>query len=77
MIQSKPPQPWWVKIADFGITRRAENVTTNTHKGTESFMRKLEGLVIQFRYRLIILSTIEQLPNGLVFSMRVMRNHRL
>ncbi|KAF2737982.1 kinase-like protein [Polyplosphaeria fusca] len=40
LICSQPPQPWWVKIADFGISKRVENATTgpSTRKGTETFM---------------------------------------
>lgn len=48
LIKAKPPQPWWVKIGDFGISRRADeefSATTALH-GTLGFIApELYGLV--------------------------------
>jgi serine/threonine protein kinase len=40
LIKSCPPEPWWVKIADFGISKRVEDTfgNTSTVKGTLDFM---------------------------------------
>ncbi|KAF4985649.1 hypothetical protein FDECE_16413 [Fusarium decemcellulare] len=39
LIKSKPPGEWWVKICDFGLSKRAEGFTaTTTVRGTPEFM---------------------------------------
>ncbi|KAF4464896.1 WD40 repeat [Fusarium albosuccineum] len=39
LIKSKPPSEWWVKICDFGLSKRAEGFTaTTTVRGTPEFM---------------------------------------
>ncbi|KAF3942333.1 hypothetical protein ABW19_dt0207679 [Dactylella cylindrospora] len=39
MIKSKPPDRWWVKIGDFGLSKRIEGVgDASTVKGTIGFM---------------------------------------
>ncbi|ORY03420.1 kinase-like domain-containing protein [Clohesyomyces aquaticus] len=40
LICSLPPQNWWVKLADFGISKRVEDCTTgpSTKKGTAGFV---------------------------------------
>ncbi|KAF2489067.1 kinase-like protein [Lophium mytilinum] len=48
LIKSKPPQPWWVKIGDFGISRRADTEfsATTAIQGTLGFLApELHGLV--------------------------------
>ncbi|KAF2269337.1 kinase-like protein [Lojkania enalia] len=48
LICSTPPEGWWVKIADFGISKRAENVTltASTTKGTPGYMApELQGFL--------------------------------
>ncbi|KAF2805408.1 kinase-like protein [Mytilinidion resinicola] len=48
LIRSKPPQPWWVKIGDFGISRRADTEfsATTAIQGTMGFLApELHGLV--------------------------------
>jgi serine/threonine protein kinase len=39
-VKSKPPEHWWVKIGDFGISKRAEDgvAVSSTLKGTLGFM---------------------------------------
>ncbi|KAF2121904.1 kinase-like domain-containing protein, partial [Lophiotrema nucula] len=40
LIHGKPPGQWWIKIADFGISKRTEHTIAgpSTRKGTETFM---------------------------------------
>jgi serine/threonine protein kinase len=39
LIKAKPPESWWVKIGDFGITKRAETiVTASAVMGTPGFI---------------------------------------
>jgi len=40
LVKGSPPDPWWVKIADFGISKRIEDesVSASTVKGTLEFM---------------------------------------
>ena len=39
LIKSQPPENWWVKLADFGISKRAEEgAGASTVKGTLEFM---------------------------------------
>ncbi|KAI9690150.1 MAG: hypothetical protein M1822_009111 [Bathelium mastoideum] len=39
LIKNQPPETWWVKLADFGISKRAEDGTgPSTIKGTLEFM---------------------------------------
>ncbi|ERF69764.1 hypothetical protein EPUS_07590 [Endocarpon pusillum Z07020] len=40
LIKSTPPEQWWVKIGDFGISKRAEDgvAVSSTLKGTLGFM---------------------------------------
>lgn len=41
LIKSQPPQPnWWVKLSDFGISKRIEESTAmlSTVKGTQQYM---------------------------------------
>lgn len=41
LIKSQPPQPnWWVKLSDFGISKRIEGSTEklSTVKGTQQYM---------------------------------------
>lgn len=39
LIRTKPPGDWWVKIADLGLSKRAESaVGSTTVRGTENFM---------------------------------------
>ncbi|KAM0430447.1 hypothetical protein ACHAPT_005794 [Fusarium lateritium] len=40
LIKSKPPGDWWVKICDFGLSKRAEGIisSTTTVRGTPEFM---------------------------------------
>ncbi|KAF2470434.1 kinase-like protein [Lindgomyces ingoldianus] len=40
LIHSHPPQEWWVKLADFGISKRTEDHTNSpsTRKGTDGFV---------------------------------------
>lgn len=49
MIKSKPPDPWWVKIGDFGISKRTEDdKRPSTVKGTLEFMApELKGMLSQ------------------------------
>ncbi len=39
-MRSKPPDPWWVKLSDFGISKRAADnlAASSTLKGTLSYM---------------------------------------
>jgi serine/threonine protein kinase len=40
LLQQCPPEPWWVKLADFGISKRTdETVTTESELvGTQEYM---------------------------------------
>ncbi|CAH0025776.1 unnamed protein product [Clonostachys rhizophaga] len=39
LIQSHPPDPWWVKLADFGISKRGGDMTELTAiRGTPNFL---------------------------------------
>jgi calcium/calmodulin-dependent protein kinase I len=39
LIKSKPPARWWIKLCDFGISKRVEGgVTESTLKGTLAYM---------------------------------------
>jgi len=40
LVKGSPPNPWWVKIADFGISKRidGESASASTVKGTLEFM---------------------------------------
>lgn len=40
LIKSKPPEPWWVKICDFGISKRTGDITggSSTLKGTLGYI---------------------------------------
>lgn len=40
LVKSKPPDPWWIKIGDFGISKRVEATKGDfsTMKGTLAFM---------------------------------------
>ncbi|KAK0644063.1 kinase-like domain-containing protein [Cercophora newfieldiana] len=39
LIKCKPPDNWWVKVADLGLSKRAENdAASTTVRGTENFM---------------------------------------
>lgn len=39
LIHSHPPEKWWVKLADFGISKRVEDCTgPTTKKGTPGFV---------------------------------------
>ncbi|KAK4452641.1 kinase-like domain-containing protein [Podospora aff. communis PSN243] len=39
LIKCKPPDHWWVKVADLGLSKRAESdMASTTIRGTESFM---------------------------------------
>ncbi|KAM7195481.1 Protein kinase-like domain containing protein [Rhypophila sp. PSN 637] len=39
LIKSKPPQDWWVKLCDFGLSKRQEGMDeASTVRGTPSFM---------------------------------------
>lgn len=49
LIKDKPPEPWWVKIGDFGISKRVEDgiAAQSTLKGTLDFMApELLGFII-------------------------------
>ncbi|KAI9662222.1 MAG: hypothetical protein M1821_008388 [Bathelium mastoideum] len=50
-IKSRPPQNWWIKLADFGISKRAEDGNgPSTIKGTPGFMApELRGFGQQYR----------------------------
>lgn len=38
LIKSKPPDGWWVKVCDLGLTKRAEDITgSTTVRGTPGF----------------------------------------
>jgi serine/threonine protein kinase len=39
-VRSKPPDPWWVKLSDFGISKRAADnlAASSTLKGTLRYM---------------------------------------
>lgn len=47
-MKARPPEPWWVKIGDFGISKRVEDNTggQSTRRGTLAFMApELHGIV--------------------------------
>ena len=48
LVKSKPPDDWWVKLCDFGISKRAEDglAVSSTLKGTLGFIApELHGFV--------------------------------
>ena len=40
LLQQSPPDPWWVKLADFGISKRIDSTTTAESElvGTQEYM---------------------------------------
>ncbi|KAM5343262.1 hypothetical protein ACJ41O_014228 [Fusarium nematophilum] len=40
LIKSKPPDDWWIKVCDFGLSKRTEDIASmaTTVKGTPDFM---------------------------------------
>lgn len=39
LIKRKPPEAWWVKLCDMGLSKRAEdNVSATLMRGTPGFM---------------------------------------
>jgi serine/threonine protein kinase len=39
LIKCKPPDNWWVKVGDLGLSKRAESdMASTTIRGTENFM---------------------------------------